>query len=636
MSRYGHGQQPPPHAQGTPHDDFAQLDFDLGNVHDMNMDGQDGNDLMAFLDSNMIGGSFDKPMNLDGTDDATTISGNDFDPNSSTAATQGAVARSEHLFNTASNNVPGAGPLPPSAFGQLGQMSAGSTLTEFTKRRNWPAKVVEELKDFLQILDANGRIKYASPSILNVSGHSTEEIQDVFLKDLIHPDDQGVFVAELNESIASGNPLRMFYRFKKKDGAYTIFETIGHAHIAAAKFAPNPSNQSPFCQAVFMMARPYPTKNAGLLDSFLEHKIENERLKRRIAELRREEEADADEAQKAWTMSQEARSDMTPSEDTGASSAATPLFLRQNSSNDRHMTQSDREALNIALTRENLEGASAGSKPDSLRDKMARYEGSSHTDTIEMLTGLRYIEGERSKGITTGNASPTLIKGDAGIAIPVDRDPRTGEKKKRLKTSEEYLFSAGKDFLQDQGKDDDKKQGSQDNKSQGGAGGLLSSFGVDSSFLDSATSEASKRAGSSGSSDMFSNIVSAIGGKEDKLAKEDLDEEDAVKQHKKEYKGEKGDEQADVKSLGTAAAVQALKLWNQGEAGNKQDKGSFLGLAMSEASKLFDDKAAKGDVKSGTDKQSVIQQAGEVAMKLFLKGQGQQQGGLAGLASKFL
>jgi hypothetical protein len=70
---------------------------------------------------------------------------------------------------------------------------------------------------------------------------------------------------------------------------------------------------------------------------------------------------------------------------------------------------------------------------------MARYEGSSHTDTIEMLTGLRYIEGERSKGITTGNASPTLIKGDAGIAIPVDRDPRTGEKKKRLKTSEEYV-----------------------------------------------------------------------------------------------------------------------------------------------------------------------------------------------------
>jgi hypothetical protein len=36
-----------------------------------------------------------------------------------------------------------------------------------------------------------------------------------------------------------------------------------------------------------MMARPYPTKNANLLDSFLEHKIENERLTKRIADLKR-------------------------------------------------------------------------------------------------------------------------------------------------------------------------------------------------------------------------------------------------------------------------------------------------------------------------------------------------------------
>lgn len=40
------------------------------------------------------------------------------------------------------------------------------------------------------------------------------------------------------------------------------------------------------------MARPYPTRNAALLDSFLEHKIENERLMRKIAELRQEENED--------------------------------------------------------------------------------------------------------------------------------------------------------------------------------------------------------------------------------------------------------------------------------------------------------------------------------------------------------
>ncbi|KAI9171664.1 Cutinase palindrome-binding protein [Paramyrothecium foliicola] len=398
---------------------------------------QDGSDIMALLDNDMVGPFGDMVMNLDSVDDGSGLSqAYNPDNNEGSTTTEDAVARSENQFNTAANNVPGAGPVPPGTFAHM-NVQSGNTLTEFTKRRNWPAKVVEELKDFLQILDANGRIKYASPSITNVTGYGSDELQDIFLKDLIHPDDQGVFVAELNESIASGNPLRLFYRLRKKDGVYAIFETVGHAHIAAAKFAPNPSNQSPFCQAVFMMARPYPTKNAGLLDSFLEHKIENERLRRRIAELRREEEADADEAQKQWMQSQESRSEVTPSEGTGASS--TPFYLGNNGTHDRSLSNADRNAMNIALTRENLEGAAVDSRPDSLRDKMARYEGNSHAETIEMLTGLRYIEGERSRGITTGNASPTLIKGDVGIAIPVDRDPRTGEKKKKLKTSEEYV-----------------------------------------------------------------------------------------------------------------------------------------------------------------------------------------------------
>lgn len=349
---------------------------------------------------------------------------------------------------TADRHVPGAGPLPPGAFAQMslggvggGAVSGntGSTVTDFTKRRNWPAKVVEELKDFLHILDANGRIKYSSSSILGIAGYSPAEINEVFLKDLIHPDDQGVFVSELNESIASGNPLRMFYRFKTKAGAYAIFETIGHAHIAPARFAPNPNNQSPFCQAVFMMARTYPTKNASLLDSFLEHKMENERLRRRIAELRREEEAETEESNQQWMQSQEGRSDMTPSETTGVSS--TPFFRQNSSSSD---VQGDR--MNPALTKENLEDAAASRRSDSLGDKMARYEGNTHAETIEMLTGLRYLEGERSRGITTGGSSPTLIKGDAGIAIPIDRDSRAGEKKKKLKTAEEYVCTdCGKD-----------------------------------------------------------------------------------------------------------------------------------------------------------------------------------------------
>ncbi|KAK6204134.1 DNA repair protein rad50 [Pestalotiopsis sp. IQ-011] len=327
-------------------------------------------------------------------------------------------------------------PAPPSA---QAQPHGSNTLTEFTKRRNWPAKVVEELKDFLQILDAHGRIKYVSPSVTNLTGFQAEDIVDSFLRELIHPDDLGTFTSEMNESIASGNSMRMFYRLRKKDGTYAIFESVGHAHIASAKFAPNPDNQTPFCQAVFVMSRPYPTKNAVLLDTFLEHKIENERLRRRIAELRREEEEEEEASQRSWQDGQDASTtNVTASEDLQSLGGGT---TSQSIADSAAMPPPPGKpsSLNTNLTRENLEGVIAGSRPDSLRDKISRLGSTSHADTIEMLTGLRYGEGERSKGLTTGNHSPVLIKGDAGIAIPVDRDPRTGEKKKKLKIAEEYV-----------------------------------------------------------------------------------------------------------------------------------------------------------------------------------------------------
>lgn len=411
-------------------------------MNQMTTNGQ--NDMMSLYDNSMFASFDGMPMNLDGLNDITTIPPQPFPPVSATGNSQVALAQ-----NDAAPFVQNAGdsPVPPPPTGMAPSyatpaqptIQGGSTLTEFTKRRNWPAKVVEELKDFLQILDAHGRIKYTSPSVSALTSYGTDELVDRFVKDLIHPDDVGTFTSEMNECIATGNPLRMFYRFRKKDGSYAIFESVGHAHIAAAKFAPNPENQTPFCQAVFMMSRPYPTRNASLLDSFLEHKIENERLRRRIAELRREEEEE-EASQQSWLASQEGRSDIAASEDTMMTPSQSPAVFNQTSVDSQVMPPPERPTpLNIALTRENLEGVTARNQPDSIRDKMARYEGASHTDTIEMLTGLRYVEGERSRGITTGNSSPTLIKGDVGIAIPVDRDPRTGEKKKKLKVAEEYV-----------------------------------------------------------------------------------------------------------------------------------------------------------------------------------------------------
>jgi PAS domain S-box-containing protein len=301
---------------------------------------------------------------------------------------------------------------PPRETLAPGNPGTAGALTEFTRRRNWPAKVIGELHDLLHILDANGRIKHASLSAERLTGYKPSELRGVFLRDLLHPDDVGLLASELNESIASGIPFRIFYRLRRKDGRYTVFEAVGHAHIAAAKYAPNPTNQTPFCQAVFMMARPYPTRNAALLDSFLEHKMENERLKRKIAELKKDEQDETEEYHRAWSLSQE-------SSHAGMDPPVSPYSRRPS-----HDTGQP-------------EGMGVGAP------------SMGPGDTIEMLTGLRYQEGERSRGIIAGNASPALIKGDAGIAIPVDRDGRGGEKKKKIKVAEEYVCTdCGKAPLQ--------------------------------------------------------------------------------------------------------------------------------------------------------------------------------------------
>ena len=328
---------------------------------------------------------------------------------------------------------PGAGPLP-TGFGAQPNANGGSTLTEFTKRRNWSQRVLEELKDFLHILTPDGRILYASPSAEQLTGYKPDELVGKFIVDFIHQDDSAIFVREFNESIASGHTLRFFYRFRKSDSNYTIFESHGHPHLSSEAVAYRATDSAAYCRGFFMMARPYPTKNASLLDSFLEHKIENERLTRRIADLKREEREEDEAQQRQWANGQ---ASLTPSDSRGndSGSPSSSFGLQQ----DQASMLASNKISNNALTQKNLTEANEAFEQDSINDKMARFEGNTYLETIEMLTGLQYRDGERSQGISTGDASPALIRGDAGIAISADKDGRGGDKKKKLKVADEYV-----------------------------------------------------------------------------------------------------------------------------------------------------------------------------------------------------
>ncbi|KAF2664024.1 white collar-2 [Microthyrium microscopicum] len=339
--------------------------------------------------------------------------------------------------NEAGSAQVGAGPLP-TGFGVPPAPGTGSTLTEFTKRRHWSRQILAELKDLLIILSPDGRMQYVSQSCKELTGHEPSSLKSRFLVDYVHPLDKSMVRREYNESIASQNQLRFFYRFEKADQqSYAIFEAYGHPHFGTEVLNSNSYNEGArICRGVFIVSRPYPEKNAHMLDSFLEHKIENERLLRKIEELKREEKEELE--QEDQMISRRDGQTITTASDDQRTEPKTETDNGAPSSYDGMPPPPKPSISNTALTRQNLSEALAASRPDSINDKMARYEGATPIEHIEMLTGLRH--GERSHGISTGAVSPALIKGDAGIAISTDREQRAGqEKKKKIKLADEYV-----------------------------------------------------------------------------------------------------------------------------------------------------------------------------------------------------
>ncbi|KAL4989776.1 hypothetical protein BDW68DRAFT_59251 [Aspergillus falconensis] len=160
----------------------------------------------------------------------------------------------------------------------------------------------------------------------------------------------------------------------------------------------------------------------------------------------------------------------------------------------------------------------------------------------------------------------------------------------------------------------------------------------DKDDLNPALSHASAHASSEDSS-LFSQALSFINQRKSEGVNDDIDEEQAVNAHRRYEQGG----HMDSKDFGAGAALQALKMFNSSsgqETGGGKDKNAFIGMAMAQAAKMWEEKAGRGEA-SG-DKQSAINQAAEMAFKMYLKSQmsGSEgtggPGGLMSLASKFL
>ncbi|ORX80255.1 hypothetical protein K493DRAFT_150413, partial [Basidiobolus meristosporus CBS 931.73] len=157
---------------------------------------------------------------------------------------------------------------------------------EFTKRKNWSHRVIGQLPDLYYVLTSSGTLMYCSPSSLELTGYPASELVGKSMVEFLHVDDIDLFVGYLKESVDKGS-FRFFYRFRRKDSTYIIFEVVGHPYPQGGPTTAT----TPKC--FFNLARLYPLHTTSVLDTFLQLRLENEALYRSVQQLRSElDEAD--------------------------------------------------------------------------------------------------------------------------------------------------------------------------------------------------------------------------------------------------------------------------------------------------------------------------------------------------------
>ncbi|ORX90491.1 hypothetical protein K493DRAFT_317922 [Basidiobolus meristosporus CBS 931.73] len=152
---------------------------------------------------------------------------------------------------------------------------SNSYLIEFTKRKNWSHRIIDQLPDFYYVINPAGCFMYCSPSSMALVGYSPTELIGRNIVDFIHVDDVDIFIRDIKQSLEE-HQFKLFYRFRKKDDRFVMLEAQGHAYRKG----------NPEAKCFFSIARPYPLKATSNMDKLLELKLENEILRQRLARLR--------------------------------------------------------------------------------------------------------------------------------------------------------------------------------------------------------------------------------------------------------------------------------------------------------------------------------------------------------------
>ena len=90
--------------------------------------------------------------------------------------------------------------------------------------------LIENASDLINIISPLGLMLYQSPSSERTLGYSAEEFIGRNAFDFIHPDDHLKVAEAMQRGLSQpGTPVRVEYRFRRRDGVWLHFETVGKA-----------------------------------------------------------------------------------------------------------------------------------------------------------------------------------------------------------------------------------------------------------------------------------------------------------------------------------------------------------------------------------------------------------------------
>lgn len=144
------------------------------------------------------------------------------------------------------------------------------------QQNNWSERILHDITGILHILSSSGKVLYCSESCIELTGYHPQEFIGKSLTDFLHTDDLDIFTKNFQLAFTTLTRIKVHYRLRRKDNTFILLESIGQPKQDIPDQPP---------QSFFAIAQPYLSRSNGLLDSFLEVKMENEWLKKRLNDM---------------------------------------------------------------------------------------------------------------------------------------------------------------------------------------------------------------------------------------------------------------------------------------------------------------------------------------------------------------